>query len=126
MKSEEAALAHIQIEGLKLFGKHGVFPEERATGQDYFIDIRLELDSFSGQDELSETVDYVAVIEEVKAVNRSNSFQLIETFAKALAERLIDKFAKVDSAKVRVRKMPDIDGVEFDWVAAEIFLTRDS
>lgn len=118
-------MVNVQIEGLRVFGKHGVFEEERKKLQEFIIDVSLEVEQVQNRDEISGTVDYVAVMKEIEEVNQSNSFQLIEIFANSLAERLLEKFAKVYSANVRVRKMPDIAGVNFDWVAAEVTITRD-
>ena len=34
----------IRITGIKGFGYHGVFEAERANGQDFYVDVELEVD----------------------------------------------------------------------------------
>jgi dihydroneopterin aldolase len=115
----------ILIRDLKVFGRHGVSPEERERGQAFFIDVELELERSSHRDELPATVDYVAVIREAQEVNESECFQLLESFARALAGRFIERFEPVRRARVRVRKrLPNAVGAELDWVAVEVDLGR--
>ena len=35
----------IEIRGIRGFGRHGVFDHERADGQEFVVDVRLELDT---------------------------------------------------------------------------------
>jgi len=109
----------LTIRGLRLFGHHGVRPEEREHGQLFFVDVRLELERPSAADELAETVDYTAVIEAIHEVNRSRRFRLLESFARTLASRLIEGFPRVRRAWVRVRKRPLWSGLDLEWVGAE-------
>lgn len=115
----------ILIHNLELFGHHGVYPEEREKGQQFWVDVELEGD-FAAQDELSETIDYSQVIEKIKQINSVKRFQLIESFAKAIAEELLREFSKVHRVKVRVKKRPFEAAAlsPLDWVAAEVIKER--
>lgn len=118
-------MERILIRDLKVFGRHGVSPEERRRGQTFFLDVELELERSSHRDELPATVDYVAVIREAQALNESESFRLLETFARTLAGRFLERFEPVRWARVRVRKRPpEAVNAELAWVAAEVELTR--
>ncbi len=99
---------------------------ERERGQLFAIDAEIEFD-FPDKDKLSETVDYVRVIERIRQINESSSFQLIETLAHAIAETILKDFRQVRRAAVRVKKLrPALAaGITLDAVAAEVIRSRD-
>jgi len=113
----------IVIRNLELFGHHGVYREEQERGQYFWIDVELEGD-FAAKDDLSETVDYGAVVEKIKQINNTKRFQLIESFAKAIAAELLGEFSKVRRVKARVKKRPFEAVALLDWVAAEVSQER--
>ena len=53
----------IEIRGIRGFGRHGVFDHERAEGQEFVVDVRLELDTrkAAATDDLADTVNYGVV-----------------------------------------------------------------
>lgn len=106
----------IVIRNLELFGHHGAYRQEQERGQYFWIDVELKGD-FGAKDDLSETVDYGAVIEKIKQINSAKRFQLIESFAKAITEELVCEFSKVRRVKARVKKKPA--DLALGWVAAE-------
>ncbi|MCS7198027.1 MAG: dihydroneopterin aldolase [Candidatus Bipolaricaulota bacterium] len=98
---------------------------ERARGQLFAIDVELEL-NLPQKDDLSATVDYVEVIERIRAVNESGSFSLIETLAQAIAEKILRDLPRVQRIRVRVRKLhpPLPPDVTLGAVAAEVICDR--
>ncbi|MFN4218913.1 MAG: 2-amino-4-hydroxy-6-hydroxymethyldihydropteridine diphosphokinase [Candidatus Bipolaricaulia bacterium] len=117
----ESILSKISLENLQLFGYHGVRDEERERGQLFSIDTEIEFDS-PHRDDLSETIDYVRVIEGIREVNEARTFQLIETFAQAIADKILKDFRQARRVVVRVKKLrPTIAaGITLDAVAAEV------
>lgn len=95
----------IFIEGMALFGRHGVQPAERETGQRFLVDVTLYLDlSPAGcDDDLNKTVDYQEVYRKVEEVVCGHSFQLLETLAETVAAVLLERFP-VSEVSVRIRK----------------------
>lgn len=114
------SMNRIVIRNLELYGHHGVYTEEREKGQQFWVDVELEGD-FAAQDELSETADYSQVIESIKRINSAQRFQLIESFARAIAQELLREFPRVRKVKARVKKRPVKAAAlpPLDWVAAE-------
>jgi 7,8-dihydroneopterin aldolase/epimerase/oxygenase len=57
------SLDRISLEGLRVFGRHGVREHEQRDGQEFVIDAVLWLDTrgAAANDDLSLTVDYGAV-----------------------------------------------------------------
>lgn len=114
------------IRGFRLFGRHGAHEEERQQGQTFWVDAQIELERPSRQDELNATVSYVEVIKLMQRINQAKSFRLLESFAAALAEGIVEGFSEVRRARVRVRKRPADLAEQLDWVAAEAVYVRRS
>jgi dihydroneopterin aldolase len=93
----------IELEGLELFGRHGVLDEERRHGQPFLVDLRLELVSHPTGDRIEEAVDYREIVACVREVFDARQVQLLETLAADLADALLGRFP-LASARVRVRK----------------------
>ncbi len=111
----------ILIERLELFARHGVRPEEREAGQVFSFDVELQGDFAPTHDQLSETVDYMAVIQLINEFNQTHQFCLIESLANALAKQILNDFPRVAQARVRVHKWPGVPpGLRLGYVAAEI------
>jgi dihydroneopterin aldolase len=110
---------------LQLFGHHGAHEDERARGQLFAVDAEIEFD-FPRRDELSETVDYVQVIERIRELNEAYAFRLLETFAQAIAEKIVKDFRQVQRVRVRVKKLrvSVAAGIALDAVAAEVIRDR--
>lgn len=80
----------ITITGIRGFGYHGVFAEERESGQEFIVDVRLDVPKGSGAtDDLENTVDYGAVSERVHGAILGPPFALIEALAQHIADILL-------------------------------------
>lgn len=112
----------IEIRNIKLYGYHGVFPEEREKGQYFLIDVEIffSLKNAGISDELVESIDYSKVYNIIKNINENNKFRLIERFAHVISQEILSTFEEINNITVRVKK-PDapIDG-DFEWVGVEI------
>jgi dihydroneopterin aldolase len=109
-------MTEVELRGLEVFGHHGVTEEEQERGQAFLWDITYTVSS-PARDDLTETVDYVAVSDCVGEVSGSRRFQLLETLAAAAADAIMERFA-VESVRVRVRK-PDVD-LPVEYTAATV------
>ena len=78
----------ISITGLRLTGYHGVFEHEKRDGQEFGVDLEIELDlSSAGRtDELQNTLDYSVVVDQVAQRVTGESVDLIETLAHDIAK----------------------------------------
>jgi 7,8-dihydroneopterin aldolase/epimerase/oxygenase len=95
----------IQLTGLTVRGRHGVFEHERRDGQDFVVDATLWLDSrpAAASDDLADTVDYGALAERLAQVVEGEPVDLIETLAARLAE-LVMADPRVIATEVTVHK----------------------
>ena len=96
----------VELEGLRLYGYHGVNPQERGDGQWFLFDVRLEVGEAGLTDRIEDAVDYREVAAAVEEISEGTKFHLLEALAAALADGLLDRFP-VEWARVRVRK-PDV------------------
>jgi len=96
----------IRITGIKGFGYHGVFEAERANGQDFYVDVELEVDLFraSVSDDVKDTINYAEVTDLVLEEITTNPVSLIEKLAGRIAERIKITFAQAARVTVTVHK----------------------
>ena len=114
-------LDSIRLTGLRVFAYHGVLPEERASGQEFIVDVTVhaDLSAAAAGDDLSATIDYgelAAAVHHRVTVERWN---LIER----VAERVADLVLENDLARgveVTVHKPAAPIPVPFADVAVEI------
>jgi dihydroneopterin aldolase len=90
---------------LRVHGHHGVLPAEREHGQEFVIDVDLEVDigRAAATDDLSDTVDYAALSDRVAAVVSGEAVNLIETLASRIAAACLAD-AHVRAVTVEVHK----------------------
>ena len=72
----------IALTGLRVFGHHGVFDFERREGQDFVVDVELELDTSpaAASDDVTDTVHYGELAEALAAVvgGERGAFQVFD------------------------------------------------
>ena len=111
----------ITISGIRAFGYHGVLDVERSTGQEFVVDVVLGVDtrSAAASDDLTLTVDYAAVAEQVCDIVTGQAYNLIETLAERIATALLAR-ATVRCVEVTVHKPQAPIAVPFDDVTVSI------
>lgn len=117
----------ILLEGLRFFGYHGIYPEERTLGQRFLVDVAVELDlrDAGAHDELDETVNYQALYTVVRAVVEGEPMMLIEAVADRAARLILESFPAITAVEVTVRK-PEVTirGAHLDAVGVRIRRVR--
>ena len=93
----------VEVHGLRVFGHHGVHPEERSAGQDFLFDVDLEVGDRGSTDRIEDAVDYVAVARTVREVSSARTYSLIEPLAIDVADAMRERFG-VKRATVRITK----------------------
>tara|TARA_B100000427_G_scaffold8477_1_gene7523 strand:+ start:333 stop:710 length:378 start_codon:yes stop_codon:yes gene_type:complete len=79
----------IDVKGIKSYGKHGVYTEEKKEEQLFLVDVKLMLeDTKESQDSLEETINYETITQLIIDLVKKESFNLIETLAKKLLEEI--------------------------------------
>jgi dihydroneopterin aldolase len=93
----------LTISGLSVLTKIGVHQWEQAIDQRLLIDITIPTDVSNCQDELTNTIDYDQLCQQVTTYVESNQFALIETVACRVAQLIKDQFT-VNQLTIRVAK----------------------
>jgi dihydroneopterin aldolase len=99
---------HIQLNGVRAVGTHGVLPEERQRAQPFEVDIDIEADLADAgrSDALADTVDYAAVADVVVVEVRGRHADLLEHLADRIALRVLEVAGgRGASVSVTVRKL---------------------
>jgi dihydroneopterin aldolase len=111
----------ISLRGLRVRGHHGVLPTEREHGQEFGVDVELEVDTRAAAagDDLNETVDYAALADRLAEVVAGEPVNLIETLAARLADVCLSD-PRVRAATVEVHKPHAPVGVRFDDITVRI------
>ena len=95
----------IAVTGIRAYGFHGVFENERRDGQEFVVDVVLELDlsAAAASDDLADTVDYGGLAAAVAADVEGEPLDLIEALAARIAETCL-RLERVTSVSVTVHK----------------------
>jgi len=110
----------IFIHDLRVETHIGVYDWEAHLAQTVRLDVELELPSdkvFSTGD-FADALDYAAVVRRLQAFAADHPHKLVERFAQAIADVLMDEFA-APWVKVRVAKLAPIAGVKELGIAIE-------
>lgn len=115
----------IDLKGIEVLAKHGVFAEEKTAEQPFVIDLLIVTDfgPAADSDQLEDTLDYGSVAQMVHNLVRFESHQLIEKLADRIATEIL-KDEKVLTVTVTVHKPEAPIEVPFSDVAVTITKTR--
>jgi dihydroneopterin aldolase len=96
----------ITITGIHGYGHHGLFENERSNGQDFYVDLILNLDlsQAAQSDAIEDTVNYAEITELTHKEITTNPVNLIEKLAYRIAERILSSHPKVKAITVTVHK----------------------
>ena len=106
----------VELEGLEVFGRHGVEEDERRDGRVFLYDVRLEVSEAARSDRIEDAVDYREVAACVREASDAGPFHLLEALAGAVADAIAERFP-VERVRVRVRK-PAPPGLAAEFSAA--------
>jgi dihydroneopterin aldolase len=111
----------ISLRGIRSRGFHGVLPAERENGQEFVIDVELEVDTSAAaaSDALVDTVDYAGLSDRIADVVAGEPVDLIETLAQRLADVCLADW-RVSAVTVEVHKPHAPVAVPFSDISVRI------
>lgn len=117
----------IVIKDLKVFSYHGVNPEEKDNGQDFFLDVTLyrDLKIPAKTDNVDDTISYSKAIKTIVKAMTENSYDLIEKAATEIAKALFEDFPSLLKVDILLKKPLAPINADFDYVAVEISRKRE-
>ena len=128
LKEDFPKTDRIVLEGMRFYGFHGVNPEERVLGQEYLVDLAVEIDlgRAGRSDRLEDTISYTHIYRAVRDVMEGEPRNLLEAAAQSIADRILSEFP-VESVAVRVKKPhPPVRGSVIENATVEITRRRET
>jgi dihydroneopterin aldolase len=115
----------ITLTGLRVRGNHGVYDFERRDGQDFVVDVELELDlaRAAESDDVVDTIHYGELAEALAAIVAGEPVNLIETLAQRLVTVCLSD-ERVSAATVTVHKPQAPISLQFGDVAVTLRRAR--
>ena len=115
----------IEIRGIAGFGFHGLFEHERVNGQQFSVDLKIELynNAASMSDDINDAVDYSKVIRVVHQLIVGEPVNLIERLAELIAREILKTFEAL-SVEVTVHKANAPVGLPVEYIAIRILRSR--
>ncbi len=103
----------ISLEGLEFHAYHGVYAQERSSGNKFEVDVRVEtsIGAPAFADDLSGTINYEELYAVIKAEMERPS-KLLERVGHDMAAAILKKFPQAQSVAITIAKFnPPIGGV---------------
>ena len=119
-------LTRIRIDRLAVHARHGVLPQERTVGADFFVSLSAAVEtdiSALRDDDLGGTVSYAALCDSIRQEMLQPS-ALLEHVAYRIGRRLMAEQPRIVSLSLRIDKQMPPMGVLVDAVGVEIELSR--
>ncbi|MDE5668281.1 MAG: dihydroneopterin aldolase [Duncaniella sp.] len=111
----------VEINGLRIFARHGVLPQERQVGNLFEVSAHLvyPMDRALEHDDLDGTLNYAEATEVITDV-MSEPSALLEHVAMRIKNALTDRFPLIEGGSIRVAKITPPIAAELDSVAIKI------
>ena len=116
----------ININELIVYANHGVLPQEKTLGQKFVISAKLyaSLKEAYTTDDVEKTINYAKVCELLTKVTKDECYNLIETLASELADRVLEEYNLVDSIEITVKKPFAPINLPVDHVSVSVIKSR--
>lgn len=112
----------ITLTGVRGYGYHGVYADEKRDGQEFVVDVTLCLDlrPAGASDDVADTVHYGELAEQIVADIAGPPLDLIEALAARIADGILARSIAVEAVVVTVHKPTAPITVPFGDVAVTI------
>lgn len=98
-------LLTIELKQLHFFAKHGLYAEERKTGNEFEVNLTIAYEPTSGTiTDLSDTVNYVYIYDLLK-MEMQKPRNLLETFAMEVTELMHSSFPEIKKIEISITKL---------------------
>lgn len=114
----------IQIKGLEIFARHGVYPEENTLGQKFIVNAVLYTSTRKAglTDQLEHSVNYGEVSHHIRRFMEEHTYKLIESAAELLARELLLTYPLLQTVDLEIEKPWAPVGLPLDTVS--VFISR--
>lgn len=112
----------IKIDNLEIYAYHGVFEEEKKTGQKFFVNalLKTDLKKAGRTDCLTDSTHYGEVCLQINKSMTERSYDLIERAAERIAEDILVNFPLIREVTIELRKPYAPIPMEFESVSVQL------
>ena len=116
----------VLIKDLEIFANHGVFDEENKNGQKFYVSCELytDLRKAGKTDDLANTVNYGEICYLIKTIMQEKTYNLIETCAEKIAEKILLSYDAINKVIVLIKKPSAPIGLLLEYPAVIIERAR--
>ncbi len=102
----EQAKDEIRIEGLEVYARHGVYPEETKNGQYFYVNAILctNIRQAGREDNLERTINYGTVCHFITDWMQENTCLLLEAVAERLSQALLLEYDALADLELEIQK----------------------
>ena len=117
--------SYITLEGLRVHARHGVMAQERQTGGDFVVTLRVgyPLEAVMESDDVKDTLDYGALYQVVER-EMSEPSNLLEHVAGRIAKAVEGAFPKVISIDLKLMKLNPPMGADAEGASIEMHFEK--
>lgn len=126
MPEDKKMEGFISLNKLNFFAQHGVGSQERKTGNEFWVSIRLKVDLSEAlkTDEVKDTVSYAEVFEVVKNEMKIPS-RLLEHVCGRIAKQLFHRFSTIEQLDIVIEKRNPPMGADLESAGVELKCLRE-
>ena len=102
----EQAKDEIRIEGLEVYARHGVYPEETKNGQYFYVNaiLYINMRRAGREDNLERTINYGTVCRFITDWMQENTCLLLEAVAERLSQALLLEYDALADLELEIQK----------------------
>ncbi len=94
----------IQLNNIRLFGRHGWHKEEAVIGNEFELSVSINFNSETAIKTLADTINYVAVFEVIKKVF-INPYPLLESLLQQIVTEIYDLDNRITFINISISKL---------------------
>ncbi len=112
----------IVIEKLKVYGRHGVYSEEKEKGQNFYVSAEIYMNTRRAgkSDNLEDTVNYAGLCEAITDFMENGCYNLIEAAAENLAGLILRYSSFINGVNLTISKPEAPVGLPFEDIRISI------
>ncbi len=118
--------SYISLNRLRFHARHGVLPQERATGGEFIVSVRAKylFDKALKSDNVDDTINYAEIFEIINKEMLTPSC-LLEHLAGRIGRSIFNRMPMIESLDITVEKTNPPMGADSDGAAVELHLIND-
>lgn len=118
--------SYISLNRLRFHARHGVLPQERATGGEFIVSVRAKylFDKALESDNVDDTINYAEIFEIINKEMVTPSC-LLEHLAGRIGRSIFNRMPMIESLDITVEKTNPPMGADSDGAAVELHLIND-